>query len=258
VIRRLNYTGPKSIPRSRVTIRIVIMPSGEQAFTAHYDLRGMRFARGARVYIEAHNADSYMRFDFGSVGEPAVPRDTRLTDITARPLAKFRLKVVDETEQAGLLRGVADKIIPLRPDEDLEQKQSLLPVDFRDLGERVWRLDLSDWPVLEPNNRIDDIAEAARSSGGFLGLLYPEVLRRILHEAVIVQEVTDPELNDDDWTCLWLRFACAMPGVSPPPTAPGPQQVEMLDEWIEDAVQAFCRERHARARLEAAVAKEFN
>jgi hypothetical protein len=49
-----------------------------------------------------------------------------------------------------------------------------------------------------------------------------------------------------------------MPGVSPPPTAPGPQQVEMLDEWIEDAVQAFCRERHARARLEAAVAKEFN
>jgi hypothetical protein len=258
MIRRLNYTGRKSIPRSRVTIRIVPMPSGEHAFTADYDLAGMRFARDARVYIEAYNADSYMRFDFGSIGNPVVPRDTRLTEITARPLAKFRLKVVDETEQVGLLRGVADKIVPLRPDENLEQKQSLLPVDFRDLGERVWRLDLSDWPVLELNNRVDDIAEAARSSGSFLGILYPEVLRRILYEAVIVQEVTDPELNDDDWTCLWLRYACSIPSVSAPPAAPGSRQTELLEEWIEDVVHAFCRSRHARARLEAAVAKELN
>lgn len=258
MIRRLNYTGRKSIPRSRVTIRIVPMPTGEQAFTASYDLKDMRFPRDARVYIEAYNSDSYMRFDFGSVGDSVVPRDTRLTEITVRPLAKFRLKVVDETEQAGLLRGVADKIIPLRPDEDLEQKQSLLPVDFRDLGERVWRLDLSDWPVLELNNRIDDIAEAARSSGGFLGLLYPEVLRRILYEAVIVQEITDPEVNDDDWPCLWLRFASTVPGVNPLPTASGPQMKESLEEWVEEAVQAFCRDRNARARLEAAVAKEFS
>jgi hypothetical protein len=258
MIRRLNFTGRKSIPRWRVTVRVVPMPSGEQAFTVHYDLKGMRFPREARVYVESYNSDSYMRFDFGSVGEPAVPRDTRLTEITARPLAKFRLKIVDETEKTGLLLGVADKIIPLRPDEDLEQKQSLLPVDFRDLGERVWRLDLTDWPVLELNNRVDEIAEAARSSGSFLGLLYPEVLRRILHEAVIVHEVVDPEINDDDWTCLWLRFACAMPGIDPPPSAPGPQQLELLEDWIEAVVQAFCLARHARARLEAAVAKEFN
>lgn len=258
MIRRLNYTGRKSIPRSRVTIRIVPMPSGERAFTADFDLKGLRFPRDARIYIEAYNADSYMRFDFGSVGDPVVPRDTRLTEITLRPLAKFRLKVVDETEETGLLRGVADKIIPLRPDEDLEHSQSLLPVDFLDLGERVWRLDLSDWPVLELNNRIDEIAEAARSSGGFLGLLYPEVVRRILHNVVIEQEVTDPKLDDSDWTCLWLRYACSIPGVSAPPTAPpGQQQTELLEEWIEDTVQAFCRTQHARARLEAAVAKEL-
>lgn len=257
MIRRLNYTGRKSIARSRVTIRIVPFASGELAFSADYDLKGLRFPREARVYIEAYNSDSYMRFDFGGVGHPIVPRDTRLTDITARPLAKFRLKVVDETDQAGLLLGVADKIIPLRPNESLEQKQSLLPVDFRDLGERVWRLDLSDWPVLELNNRVDSIAEAARSSGGFLGLLYPEVLRLILREAVIGQEVTDPEL-DDDWPCLWLRYACSLPGVAAPPSAASLRQTELLEEWVEEAVQAFCRTRHARARLEAAVAKEFD
>jgi hypothetical protein len=258
VIRRLNYTGRKSIARSRVTIRIVPFSGGDPAFTADYNLKGLRFPRDARVYIEAYNADSYMRFAFGTVGESVVPRDTRLTEITARPLVKFRLKVVDETNQIGLLLGVADKIVPLRPDEDLEQKQSLLPVDFCDLGERVWRLDLSDWPVLELNNRIDGIAEAARSSGGFLGLLYPEVLRRILREAVIEQQVTDPDLDESDWTCLWLRYACSLPGVSAPPSSASRQQAELLEEWIEEAVHAFCRTRHARARLEAAVAKELH
>ena len=258
MIRRLNYTGRKSIARSRVTIRIVPMPAGEPAFTADYDLKGLRFPREARVYIEAYNADSYMRFNFGSVGEPVVPRDTRLTEITVRPLAKFRLKVVDETDQAGLLLGVADKIVPLRPDENLDQKQSLLPVDFRDLGERVWRLDLSDWPVLELNSRIEGIVEAARSSGGFLGLLYPEVLRRILHEAVVEQGVTDPDLDDTDWTCLWLRYAGSLPGVAALPSGAGSQHQDLLEEWIEDAVQAFCRTRHARARLESAVARELN
>ena len=257
MIRRLNYTGRKSIPRSRVTVRITPSAGGERAFTADFDLKGLRFPRDAQIYIEAYNSDSYMRFGFGSVGDPVVPRDTRLTDITVRPLAKFRLKVVDEADEIGLLLGVADKILPLRPDEDLENSVSLLPIDFLDLSERVWRLDLSDWPVLELNNRIDDIAEAARSSGGFLGLLYPEVFRRILHETVIEQQVTDPELDDSEWTCLWLRYACSIPGVSAPPSVPSQQQTVLLEEWIEDTVQAFCRRQHVRARLESAVAKEL-
>lgn len=258
MIRRLNYTGRKSVPRSRVTIRLGVGANNEPAFTADFDLKGLGFPSDARVYIEAYNVSSYMRFVFGTVAEPEVPRDSRLTDITARPLPKFRLKVVDETKQMGLLLGVADKLIPLRPDEDLERKQSLLPVEFCDLGERVWQLDLSDWPVLELNNRVDGIAEAARSSGGFLGLLYPEILRRILHEAVIEQDVTDPELDDGDWTSLWLRYACTLPGIAPPPAAMARNVEDLQEEWIEEAVHAFCRSRHARARLEAAVAKELN
>ena len=257
MIRRLNYTGRRTIARSRVTIRLAPAGDGETAFSADYDLKRLRLPRDARVYIEAYNADSYMRFDFGTVGEPRVPRDTRLTEITPRPLPKFRLKVVDETERHGLLLGVADKLIPLRPDEDLENKQSLLPVEFVDLGERVWRLDLGEWPVLELNTRIDGIAEAARSSGGFLGLLYPEVVRRILHEAVIELGETDPGADDSEWTTLWLRYACALPGVEPPAAVLANDGQARLEEWIEDAVQAFCRSRHARTRLQAAVAKEL-
>lgn len=257
MIRRLNYTGRRNIPRSRVTIRLVPSDGEEPAFTADYDLESMAFPASARVYIEAYNADSYMRFPFGTIGDARVPRNTRLTEITSRPLPKFRLKVVDETERNGLLLGVADKVIPLRPDEDLQNKQSLLPVEFRDLGERTWHLDLSDWPVLELNNRIEGIAEAARSSGGFLGLVYPEVLRRILHHILFEEDISDPDFGGDDWTSLWLRYACSLPGVGEPP-ATVTRDDGVREDWIGEAVEAFCRSRQARARLEAAVHKELS
>jgi hypothetical protein len=77
------------------------------------------------------------------------------------------------------------------------------------------------------------------------------------HEAVCELEVTDPAL-DDDWPSLWLRYARSLPGIAPPPSAASRDQRELQQEWIDDAVQAFCRTRHARARLEAAVAKELD
>lgn len=258
MIRRLNYTGRKKIPRSRVTIRLLPAAESLYAFTAEFDLSGLSFPNDANVFIEAYNIASYMRFPFGTVSQRRDPKDTRLADITARPLAKFRVKVVDQSKRHGLLLGVADKIIPLRPEEDLANKQSLLPVEFCDLGDRVWRLELSDWPVLELNNRIDDVGEAARSGNAFLGLVYPEVVRRILHEIVIGQDQTDLGFDDTDWTSLWLRYVCSLPGVSEPPSGGSEEARARRVEWIEDAVQAFCRSRQVRHRFESAVQRETN
>lgn len=255
MIRRLNYTGRKRIARSGVAIRLLPAPGGGWRFDAEFDLAEQGFPPASSVYIEAYNATSYMRFAFGTVGARAVPPDLRLTEITPSPLPKFRLKVVDARH--GLLLGVADKLVPLQPDETVAHKQSLLPVEFRDLGERIWRLDVSDWPVLELNQRVADLGEIARSGDAFLALVYPEVVRRILHEAVVVEEQTDPDFDDADWTSLWLRFVCALPGVeSPPERALGESAEEVharADDWIERAVQAFCRARDARLRFERSV-----
>jgi len=255
VIRRLNYTGRRRIARSHVTVRLVPAEDGGWAFDAEFDLSGFGFPSASRVFIEAYNATSYMRFPYGTVGEPLIPPDRRLTDITPTPLPKFRLKVVGSGTRKGLLLAVADKLVPLRPEEDLRHKQSLLPVVFTDLGEQVWRLDVSDWPTLELNRRIADLGEAARSGDSFLALVYPEVVRRILHEIVFVQEVTDPDWDESDWTSLWLRYVCALPGVDTPPEGSGEEARLRQEEWIDKAVQAFCRARGVRARFERAVAK---
>lgn len=254
MIRRLNYTGRRRIARSQVTVRLVSGRDGVSSFDAEFDLKDYDFPAGSRVFVEAYNATSYMRFDFGTVGKPVAPRDRRLAEITPSPLPKFRLKVVDRSDRHGQLQGVADKLVPLRPDEDLEHKQSLLPVEFRDLGERIWKLDLSDWPVLELNKRIADLGEIARSSDWFLGLVYPEVVRRILHTAVVEMDQTDPDFDDSDWTTLWLRYVCSLPGVGEPPDGSSEDARTRQRDWIEGAVDAFSRARDARRRFERAVA----
>jgi len=255
MMRRLNYTGRRRIPRAQVTVRLVPDPDGVLSFDAEFELSGYDFPPESSVYVEAYNATSYMRFAFGTVGARAVPQDRRLSEITPSPLPKFRLKVVDNRERHGLLLAVADKLVPLRPEEDETHKQSLLPVDFRDLGERIWRLDLSDWPVLELNRRIADLGEAARSADSFLALVYPEVVRRILHAALIEEDQSDPDFDESDWTSLWLRYACALPGVPPPPDDMGADAAARKEQWIEGAVQAFCRARDARVRFERALGR---
>lgn len=255
MIRRLNYTGRKRIARARVSVRLLPSPAGGLRFDAAFDLAEYGFPAASSVYIEAYNATSYMRFAFGTVGAHATPPDLLLREITPSPLPKFRLKVVDA--RRGLLLGVADQLVPLQPEASLAHRQSLLPVEFRDLGERVWRLDVSDWPVLELNERVADLGEIARSGDAFLALVYPEVVRRILHEAIVGQGQTDPDFDEADWTSLWLRYVCSLPGVdAPPETASGDEDARaQADAWIERAVQAFCRARDARVRFERAIGR---
>ena len=254
MIRRLNYTGRRKIPREHITVRLVDAGDEFHAFKAEFDLGEAGFPPDAQVFIEAYNSQSWMRFDFGSVGCRREPDDLRLTEVTRHPLPKFRLKVVDRSGEIGRLLGVADKLLPLRPDEDETRRQPLLPVDFRDLGEEVWRLDLSDWPVLELNHRIEGIAQAARAGDDFVGLVYPEVVRCILCEIVIHQEQTDPDLDDTDWTCLWLKYVCRLGGIAPPPEGQSAAVHTERETWIETAVQAFSRAHAARDRYASQIA----
>lgn len=255
MIRRLNYTGRKKIARSRITVRLLPALGNRYTFEIDFDLSGYGFPDDASVFVEAYNSASYMRFTFGTVAQRKDPEDFRLLDVTPRPLPKFRLKVVDRSKRQGLLLGVADKLVPLRPKEDVSNRQSLLPVDFCDLGEAVWRLDLSDWPVLELNSHIETIGEVARSGDAFLALVYPEVVRRILHEILFEQDAGDVELDESDWPSLWLRYICSLPGMNPPPEEAGDGDSRRR-EWIESAVQAFCRSKMARQRFEASLEPE--
>lgn len=241
MIRRFNYTGRRKIARSRVRIRVADEAS-RRRFDAEIALDDMPLPADAALFVEAYHRSAYRRYDFGTVGEPHPPADRWLDGIAARkPL--FRVKVVQAKDGVARILAAADRVVPEDAGAANDERMSLLPVEYRNLGDRIWALDLeSDWPCLLLNQRFEGIRDAARSGGEFLSLVYPEIFRAILTRALQGGDA-DPDCDDDRWETLWLRFACyELKRPHPPESGDGD-----YEDWIEEAVDAFC------VRTEAAV-----
>ena len=158
--------------------------------------------------------------------------------------------MVDEKGNGRIL-AVADRIQPRRSEDEPVDKICLLPVDFVDLGNCVWRLELeSDWPSLMLNNRFDKIRELARSDHSFFSLVYPEVVRQILYKIVVEEDHTDPQSDPDDWRSLWLTFSRDILGKSIlPPSGESEPIIQEKMKWIDDVVEEFCSDNEVLKRF---------
>lgn len=235
MIRKFNYTGRKSIRRSAARIELLRDSDHRRYFSASVSLDGLSLPPNGRVYVEAYHRSGYQRFDFGTVADPAMPADRRLTRFAEAAVPLFRVKVVDRSETHGRILAAVDKIRPKTAEDEPAGGQSLLFVEYEDLGDVVWSLDLeSDWPVLRLNKRAEEISLIASADQRFLSLVYPEVVRQILRRIVIEDDHLDPHC-DDDWPSLWLQMACRVLGVPEPPSGTEPEKAA----WVERAVDAF-------------------
>lgn len=247
MIRRFNYTGRRRLTRSR--IRIWVREDGDRCrFDAELALDGLELPAEALLFVEAYHRSAYRRFEFGTVGAPRAPSSRWLDGIPVRkPL--FRVKVVLVRNGVARILAAADKVVPEDSDDEKDSRQSLLPVEYVDLGDRIWDLDLdSDWPRLRLNKCFQGIREAARSGREFLTLVYPEIFRAVLARAL--EEGFDPDCDDDDWGTLWLRFACSELGRPRPPQEPDSER----EEWIDEAVNAFCARSQVASHFEGLLA----
>ncbi len=236
MIRKFNYTGRKKIKRSNVRIDIVRDGDGRRYFNNSLQLDDLELPSNAHVYVEAYHRSGYQRFDFGTVADRKIPTDRRLRNISDAAVPLFRVKVVDKSASVGRILASVDKVRPENIDDMPTGSQSLLFVEYDDLGNKIWQLDLEgDWPVLKLNQHVEEISLVASSDNRFLSLVYPEVFRQILKRIILEDQHTDPDC-DDDWPSLWLKLACFLPGVAIPPQTSKPDQ----QTWIEKAVESFC------------------
>jgi hypothetical protein len=236
MIRKFNYTGRKKIKRSNVRIELLRESDKNRYFNIGLNLDDLALPANAHVYVEAYHRSGYQRYDFGTVDSRETPTDRRLRNFSQSVMPLFRVKVVDKTTSHGRILASVDKVRPENLEDMPAGSQSLLFVEYDDLGNKIWQLDLDgDWPVLKLNHLVDEISLVATSDNRFLSLVYPEVFYQILKRIIIEDGHTDPEC-DDDWPSLWLKLACFLPGMGMPPQVSKPQQ----EAWIEKAVEAFC------------------
>lgn len=256
MIRRFNYTGRKKIERTRVAIALNNKGEGGAAFDADLHLDDLPVLREGRVFLEAYYRSSFMRFDFGTIANPTRPANRRLSDIDGGEVVFFRVRVVDPTGEHGQILAEVDGITPRQPGLVTENRKCLLHVNFKDLGDEVWRLDLENtMPVLEVNDQIENIRDIILTDRTFQSLVYPAAVREILQRILIIDEY-DPTEDTGEWASLWLKFVRGFHSADPPSLDPESDvnRQERLD-WIEDAVQSFCqvvsaKENFVHCRLE--------
>jgi hypothetical protein len=239
MLRRFNYTGRKKIKQEDVPIQLIgkgTVLEFEADLTAitKYGVPG-----SAKLFVEAYERATYMRFDFGTVESISIPprAERLLTEFEGSDAVRFRVKVVDAGHEGQLL-AEADGIFPHTPDEKEKDRLPLLPVRSANLGEEVWAIEFpessQDRPVLLVNVEVGDRTALVRSPG-FMALAWPGILRQILTHILVIDEHAD--LDDDaDWHCLWLRFGRNLL----PSNANPPDKADDAGDWIEEVVSAFC------------------
>lgn len=252
MIRRFNYTNRHRIPHECIHIVVQEERDAPSSFTASLDLPAeFRLPGDAAVWLEAYSGPAQMRFSFGRAGQIRPPTDTRLSRFRPGEKVLFRVKVVDEKDATHRILAWADKLRPLLPEEAQAGRRSILPVESAELGEQIWALRWNDdVPVLQLNAAFRDprdITAIARTDADFVALVYPAVIRQILYTLTLTDEI--PPSGEDE-KHPWLEFAEVGLGGGPQPVLREGDEIsrEEVKDWIERAVNGFCRQNAALRR----------
>lgn len=237
-IRRFNYTGRKRLKHHDVKVFVRPSGNGVAEFDAQLSLGNYDLPPDSLISIEAYRQTSWMRFSCGTVQRVSLPSNRKLAEFDTHEGILFRVRVTSPSEPEGLLLAEADQIHPKEPEEADEDRISLLPAKPDDsLGDEVYRVDLEeDRPILLINARLGDWRAVARDPV-FIALAYPAAMREILKHILRIEGHFDSE-DMTDWKSQWLFFAQRLPGVGDVPSDDRP---DLVNDWINDAVAAFCR-----------------
>jgi hypothetical protein len=242
MIRRLNYTGRRKIPRENLHITL-FRNNGVDEFDAAIRLAGLELPASARVFVEAYHKSDWMRFDYGTLASPSIPTDRRLTAFYEGARILFRVKVVASGEESGKIIAEADRLTPLSP-TDAREREPLLPVRLvGNLGDQVWRVTWSGGPLLELNKNEPECKHLLTADSRFKWLVLPEVLRSILTRVLNESMDEEEDPGESGPGNRWLAFAASVHPEPPPPSEA--RDAEIIEKWTDEVVTAFCRRHRA-------------
>lgn len=239
MIRRLNYTKRKSINHQDVAIALNVQDSGSITFDTDLHLSKYELPPGATVFVEAYRQTSWMRFNYGTIGAISSPTERTLTAFDSPEGILFRVRVTSTDSPKGILLAEADQIGFRSAKGETENRMPLLPVKPEDIGNQVYRIDFASVrPILLINAAVADWKAVARSRE-FFALVYPTVLREILVRIIKIEKYFETE-DESDWRSKWLTYALSLHGS---PDLPGEDtDVDAIDDWVDQAVEAFCKD----------------
>ena len=254
--RRLNYTDRKKILQDGINIVIDRKDGLATSFSAKVDLTALSLPSDAKVYLHAYDRWEELIYDYGTVGRIEAPPGTSLKNLARTENLKFRVLAINEKGELGLILAHADRIKPF----DRATKKSILPVEFRDIGQQTWKVVYSGdegAPVLtlQSNPNLETLA---KSDPAFFFLVYPAVIRDVLTHMIFVDGVDSTEEPSIGWHGDWLHFARnVLSGEGPPSILDSKNEdfdSEQVELWVDRVVEEFCSSRKEWSRFVKKVA----
>lgn len=222
-----NPTDLRDIERNRIAIDVSPGHAAREMQVIKLDFEGLQLDPELTVICIARGGNSSQRFELGTVKNWSNSRRS-LNQIHSDHPLRFRLLV--RTVDSHQLVASAENIRPFGSDNI----ESLLPMEPGDLGQRVWRLDITDTdgPILRFNQKVFPSAGGVNSFVPFSTLVLPEAVAQIFRW--IVQ---DPVELQDETTLrgAWSTWLMAL-GVESPTQD---DKDDEAGEWVNEATKRF-------------------
>jgi len=266
MLKRINYTDRRRIPRSQVSVKVD--PTDPASFTIDLpaDLLTDPHSQVAYVDITSAGSSEVLRHSLACNGSGLNRGPYPLGRISWKK-AIFDVKVVETVgdDPGRILRRAARiKAVGAGSDSDDGATHQLLATIREPLDEQVWTLRFGEPVTLVINDALAMTEEQFVATQAFASLVFPEICRRAVEWAVLTEGVQPEDLTADDTraAALWVQFALeTAPDTSCPAAPPGgwkPTDRADLDEWIDAVVAALCRRHRLRSSLVAAGAEAFS
>lgn len=265
MLKHLNYTDRKRIPRSDIAIKVDETDPCCFTITLPKDL--VTDPASQAVFVDITSAGSSemlrQRVSWDDNGPSCGPYS-----LGAIPWKRaiFDVKVVDQSaDDPGRILRRCSRLRANGAGSDAkgEVQHDLIVPAREPLGEQMWCLRLGDPVTLVINSSLAMTDEQFVAHPAFGALVFPEICRRALEWAIVSEGRVASDLTDDalDAASLWLRFAIdTSPRDLPPPTPQDGWKAdsrEELDDWIAGVVDRVCKKHRLMTSLIGTKLEEF-
>jgi hypothetical protein len=236
--RRINSTGRKKISQDKIDLRILTAVPGEpMRAKIGIDLESLDLPASASISVEAYHRSTAMQFNCGTVGAKRIPEVLSLNELDQAGGVLFRIKIVDREIQQGKILASVDRVRPSLEGEDTGRK-SIFPVEYRDLGQEVWRVDVDDdaGPLLLLNSKLPTLMHRIHENPLVAGALLPAAFRIVLQ--YIAYNPSEDDEDGSGWKTDWKRFCSESLGVEHEPE--DSEDGDARDQWVDDVVRRYC------------------
>ncbi len=266
MLKRINYTDRRRIPRSSIAVRIDSTDPASFTIDLPADVITNPASEVAYVDITSAGSSEVLRHTLAWTGSGLARGSYSLGRIPWKK-AIFDVKVVDTAgDDPGRIvrRASRIKAVGAGGDPNEGATHQLLNTIREPLGEQVWALRFGESVTLVLNDALAMTDEQFLDNQAFASLVFPEICRRALDWATFIEGVTPGDLTAEDTNAaaLWLRFAAEIAPDTPCPMTPyngwTAQNRVDLDEWIDTVVECLCRRHQLCSALATALPESFS